>query len=95
MNLSPGGPILPNNSRQERWYRAVEQEEMYLHPTYPSLEAAWASLAGYTDLCNERKPREPIRPCGTIRQAWCIAWATRADNCRSISFKFRLPKSSG
>ena len=35
-----------DNARQERWYRSIKQEEIYLYPTYPSLEIARASLAG-------------------------------------------------
>ena len=57
MILSPGRADRPtDNARQERWYRTVQQEEIYLYATYPSLEIARASLAGYIEFYNERRP---------------------------------------
>jgi len=35
--LSPGRAYRSrNNTRQERWYRTVKQEEIYCYPTYPT-----------------------------------------------------------
>jgi hypothetical protein len=61
MILSPGRADSPtDNSRQERWYRPVKQEEIYLYPTYPSLEIARASLARYIAFHNERRPHQAL-----------------------------------
>jgi putative transposase len=61
MILSPGRADRPtDNARQERWYRTVKQEEIYLYPTYPSLEIARSSLAGYIDFYNERRPHQAL-----------------------------------
>ena len=61
MILSPGRANRPtDNARQERWYRTVKQEEIYLYPTYPSLEIARASLSGYIDFYNERRPHQAL-----------------------------------
>jgi transposase InsO family protein len=61
MILSPGRADRPtDNARQERWYRTVKQEEIYLYPTYPSLEIARASLAGYIEFYNERRPHQAL-----------------------------------
>jgi len=61
MILSPGRADRPtDNARQERWYRTVKQEEIYLYPTYPSLQIARASLAGYIDFYNERRPHQAL-----------------------------------
>jgi len=59
--LSPGRADRPtDNARQERWYRSIKQEEIYLYPTYPSLEIARASLAGYIEYYNERRPHQAL-----------------------------------
>lgn len=61
MLLSPGRADRPtDNARQERWYRTVKQEEIYLYPTYPSLEIARSSLGGYIDFYNERRPHQAL-----------------------------------
>jgi putative transposase len=59
--LSPGRADRPtDNARQERWYRTVKQEEIYLYPTYPSLEIARSSLAEYIGSYNERRPHQAL-----------------------------------
>ena len=59
--LSPSRADRPtDNARQERWYRTVKQEEIYLYPTYPSLEIARSSLAGYIESYNERRPHQAL-----------------------------------
>jgi len=61
MILSLGRADRPtDNGRQERWYRSIKQEEIYLYPTYPSREVARASLAGYIDFYNERRPHQAL-----------------------------------
>jgi putative transposase len=61
MIRSPGRTHRPtDNGRQERWYRTVKQEEIYLYPTYPCIEIARASLAGYIELYNERRPHQAL-----------------------------------
>jgi len=61
MILSPGRADRPtDNARQERWYRSIKQEEIYLYPTYSSLEIARSSLAGYIEFYNERRPHQAL-----------------------------------
>ncbi len=61
MVLSPSRAYRPtDNSRQERWYRTVKQEEIYCYPTYPSLEEARASLARYIHYYNEERPHQAL-----------------------------------
>lgn len=61
MVLSPSRAYRPtDNSRQERWYRTVKQEEIYCYPTYPSLEGARASLARYIHFYNEERPHQAL-----------------------------------
>jgi putative transposase len=61
MVLSPSRAYRPtDNSRQERWYRTVKQEEIYCYPTYPSLEEARASLARYIHFYNEERPHQAL-----------------------------------
>jgi hypothetical protein len=61
MVLSPSRASRPtDNSRQERWYRTVKQEEIYCYPTYPSPEIARSSLRRYIDFYNERRPHQAL-----------------------------------
>ena len=61
MILSPGRTYRPtDNSRQERWYRTVKQEEIYCYPTYPSVESARSSLAHYIEYYNEKRPHQAL-----------------------------------
>jgi hypothetical protein len=61
MLLSPSRAHRPtDNSRQERWYRTVKQEEIYCYPTYPSLEDARKSLSRYIEYYNERRPHQAL-----------------------------------
>jgi putative transposase len=61
MVLSPSRASRPtDNSRQERWYRTVKQEEIYCYPTYPSPEIARSSLGRYIDFYNERRPHQAL-----------------------------------
>jgi putative transposase len=61
MVLSPSRAYRPtDNSRQERWYRTVKQEEIYCYPTYPSLEGARVSLARYIHFYNEERPHQAL-----------------------------------
>ena len=58
---SPGRADRPtDNGRQERWYRTAKQEEIYLYPTYPSLEIARSSLASYVHYYNEKRPHQAL-----------------------------------
>lgn len=49
-----------DNARQERWYRTVKQEEIYCYPSYPSIEIARSSLAGYIHSYNEKRPHQAL-----------------------------------
>jgi len=62
MILSPSRAYRPtDNSRQERWYRTVKQEEIYCHcPTHPSLEVARSSLTRYIHFYNEQRPPQAL-----------------------------------
>jgi len=61
MVLSPSRAYRPtDNSRQERWYRTVKQEEIYCYPTYPSLEVARSSLARYIHFYHEERPHQAL-----------------------------------
>jgi putative transposase len=51
---------LTDNSRQERWYRTVKQEEIYCYPTYPSPEIARCSLGRYIHFYNEQRPHQAL-----------------------------------
>jgi putative transposase len=59
--LSPSRAYWPtDNSRQERWYRTVKQEEIYCYPTYPSLQMARSSLGRYIRFHNEQRPHQAL-----------------------------------
>lgn len=61
MILSPSRVYRPtDNSRQERWYRTVKQEEIYCYPTYPTVEIGRSSLAYYIDFYNEKRPHQAL-----------------------------------
>lgn len=61
MMLSPSRSHRPtDNSRQERWYRTVKQEEIYCCPEYPSEESARQSLASYIEEYNEQRPHQAL-----------------------------------
>ena len=61
MVLSPSRASRPtDNSRQERWYRTVKQEEIYCYPTYPSPEIARCSLGRYIHFYNEQRPHQAL-----------------------------------
>jgi len=61
MVLSPGRANRPtDNSRQERWYRTVKQEEIYCYASYPSEDIARNSLAGYIGEYNEKRPHQAL-----------------------------------
>jgi putative transposase len=61
MVLSPSRAYRPtDNSRQERWYRTVKQEEIYCYPTYPSEEIARSSIAKYIRFYHEERPHQAL-----------------------------------
>ena len=63
MVLSPSRLYRPtDNSRQERWYRTVKQEEIYCYPTYPSEEIARSSIAKYIRFYHEERPHQVTCP---------------------------------
>ena len=55
LTLSPGQAYRArNNTRQERWYRTVKQEEIYCYPTYPTHQINRYSLSKYIQEYNEK-----------------------------------------
>jgi len=61
MLLSPSRSHRPtDNSRQERWYRTVKQEEIYCCPEYPCQASARHSVASYIDEYNEQRPHQAL-----------------------------------
>lgn len=61
MLLSPSRSHRPtDNSRQERWYRTVKQEEIYCYPEYPSELTARHSVASYIEEYNEQRPHQAL-----------------------------------
>lgn len=49
-----------DNSRMERWYRTVKQEEIYLVPDYLSEEIARTSLGQYIEYYNKERPHQAL-----------------------------------
>jgi putative transposase len=61
MLLSPSRSHRPtDNSRQERWYRTIKQEEIYCCPEYPSEVTARHSVASYIEEYNEQRPHQAL-----------------------------------
>jgi putative transposase len=61
MLLSPSRSHRPtDNSRQERWYRTVKQEEIYCCPEYPCEATARHSVASYIHEYNEQRPHQAL-----------------------------------
>lgn len=61
MVFPPNRPYRPtDNSRQERWYRPVKQEETYWYPTYPTAEIARLYLGRYIHHYNEERPLQSL-----------------------------------
>lgn len=61
MVISPSRVNRPtDNSRQERWYRTVKQEEIYCYPTYPSIDVARISLSRYIEYYHEIRPHQAL-----------------------------------
>ncbi len=59
--LSLARPHRPtDNGRQERWYRTLKQEEVYVMAEYPTLEAARDSLGRYIELYNTQRPHQAL-----------------------------------
>lgn len=59
--FSPGRVRRPSdNSRMERWYRTVKQEEIYLVPDYLTVELARTSLVRYIAFYNEQRPHQAL-----------------------------------
>lgn len=61
MVISPSRVNRPtDNSRQERWYRTVKQEEIYCYPTYPTIDVARISLSRYIEYYHEIRPHQAL-----------------------------------
>jgi transposase InsO family protein len=61
MMLSPARAHRPtDNSRQERWYRTVKQEEIYCYPTYPTEDIARHLLDRYIHEYNDKRPHQAL-----------------------------------
>jgi len=59
--LSLARPHRPtDNARQERWYRTLKQEEVYVMADYPSIEVARESLGRYIEFYNTQRPHQAL-----------------------------------
>ncbi len=59
--LSLARPQRPtDNGRQERWYRTLKQEEVYVMADYPTVEGARDSLGHYIELYNTQRPHQAL-----------------------------------
>lgn len=59
--LSLARPQRPtDNARQERWYRTLKQEEVYVMADYPSVEVARESLGHSIECYNTQRPHQAL-----------------------------------